>query len=205
MERKGPGPTSTASARSPIGRCAAARPCRPRRGCAAKRCRSRWRAPAGTPRRCAGRSTGRSPSTSRSARRRPRTGAPRLASRARSPACSRPRQPRRRRWRTIRRRCACGAPRRPRSHRAWPSSRPCRDHGPGRAVAWRWQRRCCWRSAPGSPAPPGTAGRCTSATSRPIGSSIPAAPATRCPSRTPWRAPAPARRSRSAPAPMTRA
>ena len=56
--------------------------------------------------------------------------------------------PRRRRWRTIRRRCACGAPRRPGSHRAWPPSRPCRDHGRGRALAWCWQRCCCWRSAP---------------------------------------------------------
>ena len=74
-----------------------------------------------------------------------------------------------------------------------------------RARAWRWRRRCCWRSPPGSPAPPGTAGRCTSATSRPIGSSIPAAAATRCRSRMPWRAPASAPRSRSAPAPMTRA
>ena len=122
------------------------------RGCAAKRCRSRWRAPAGTPRRCAGRSTGRSPSTSGSARRRSRTGAPRLASRARSPACSRPLQPPRRRWRTIPRPCACGAPRRPRSHRGGRSAsrtgitvQAARSSGAGSGAAAGARRRACGR------------------------------------------------------------
>ena len=150
-------------------------------GCAARRCRSPWTAPASTPRRCVGRSTGRSPLMSTA---RPQSVADWSAAlESRRGAAARPRlcrEPRRSgAATTIHRPCGCGGRRTGRADAAGRRGAAAAGHD-ARPAARRVcsRHRAPARSAPASPARPGTAGRCTSATSRPTGWSIRAAAAT---------------------------